>query len=143
MKISSVEVFMVDIDYKPEDIEDFAREFASKIVFAFRLFNIDYVSTEVYETNKGYHVYVYANPKIELDNKDVIIIQLILGSDYKREAFNLYRVMSGEYGQKDRSWNVLFHRKFSKGVEVSSEKSTEQSELMTEIINELCSEKLL
>lgn len=39
---------------------------------------------------------------------ELIAIQAILGSDYKREAFNLYRVRSGV---RSRRWNFLFDEK--------------------------------
>lgn len=43
---------------------------------------------------------------------EMIAIQAILGSDFKREAFNLYRVRSGV---RSRRWNFLFESKLDLG----------------------------
>jgi hypothetical protein len=43
---------------------------------------------------------------------ETIALQAMLGSDYKRELFNLYRVRSGV---KSRRWNFLFESKLDLG----------------------------
>lgn len=120
---------LIDVDFKPEIVK-FAKEFAYRLYLLSRM-GVYTESVEVYETNKGLHIYVYVYSKLELDNKDIIILQLILNSDYKRELFNFKRVKSGI----KKGWNVLFKVKFENGKKVSEEKSTPYSIRLTKLIN--------
>ncbi len=124
----------IDIDYKPENPLKFAKEFANKLKFTCDILKIEVEAVEVYETNKGFHIYVWINSKKELDNKDIIILQLSLGSDYKREIFNLSRVWSFD---NIAIWNVLFSRKYDNGVLISKEEATNVAKSMTKLINRL------
>ena len=58
-------------------------------------------------SGKGYHVIV----KLKENIPDIVAvaIQSLAGSDYKRESFNLLRVLSKKF--KNSEWNVLFKRK--------------------------------
>ena len=56
-------------------------------------------------TNRGWHIIIRVNR--DLVPLEVVALQTVLGSDRKREAFNLARVMAGG-GPK---WNILFERK--------------------------------
>jgi hypothetical protein len=58
------------------------------------------------KTARGWHVIVGLNRKIE--PLLTVALQVILGSDPKRERFNLVRAMSGT---RNRRWNMLFERK--------------------------------
>jgi len=58
------------------------------------------------KSKHGYHVYIEFDPKIEVDDKDVVFFQLLLLSDWKREFFNWVRVK-----HKLPHWNILFKRK--------------------------------
>lgn len=44
---------------------------------------------------------------------EIVAIQAILGSDSKRELFNMARVLSGK--ARSPRWNLLFERKLTKG----------------------------
>lgn len=107
----------VDIDYKPIDYD----ELVWRIGMIEEILDVRIENVELYETNKGYHV--YADVEGDLDDKDLIIVQLALGSDYLRELYNLRRVKGGA-----KRWNVLFCAKWKydeeKGewVKVSKEK---------------------
>jgi len=62
---------------------------------------------EIYRsTNKGIHLKIRAKSLINIDEKDIIIIQLLLGSDRYREFFNWLRVKGGL-----KKWNILFKKK--------------------------------
>ena len=63
----------------------------------------------VYKTKKGYHFYVYLTKKFFL-SEDMVLIQLILGSDWLRELRNLSRISKG-----DADWNLLFSEKDKNG----------------------------
>lgn len=135
--------FKIDIDYKPPNPLEFAKEFANRIIFIFKTLGIEFESAEVYETNKGYHIYVYAYSSKQLTNEQIILVQLALGSDYKREVFNAIRVMSGAFPEGNRSWNVLFEYKMNKGKVISKEDATPIAERMTRLINRICVRKFL
>ena len=104
----------VDIDRKPLDV----RDFVWRLVMVEEILGCKIGRIGILETAKGYHVYVEVIG--ELDNKDLIIVQLALGSDYIRELYNLRRVKNCV-----RNWNVLFTAKYKeeggKLVKISEE----------------------
>lgn len=59
-------------------------------------------------TERGWHVIVRLNKPIE--PLATVAIQVIMGSDPKRERFNLVRAMSGK-ANRNRRWNMLFEYK--------------------------------
>ena len=78
------------------------------------------IDAKVYHTTNGYHLVLELDN--EIDNIKAILIQCILGDDYRRAACLLMRV---ERGCKD--WNVLFKTKYKinklgQRVKVSEEK---------------------
>jgi len=64
-----------------------------------------------YRTRRGWHVEIQA--RIMLEPEVMVALQAILGSDYRREAFNLFRVMAlpvaPVFWRRLGHWNVL-HR---------------------------------
>lgn len=69
-----------------------------------------------FATARGRHIYIELDR--EISNFDIVMIQLLLGSDPKRELFNLERLIQ----QKDHPmWNVLFKAKYRNGEKVSFE----------------------
>jgi len=115
--------FLIDIDYKPTNPNKFAEEFTNKIKFVEDILKIFVEEVEVFETKKGIHVYVYASSERKISDEEIVVIQLALGSDYKREIFNWSRVISNP---KPKHWNVLFK---------SKEKITKLSKMLTILIN--------
>ena len=81
-------------------------------------------SIDVYETNKGYHFYLKVKTERKLTSKDVVVLQLALGSDYKRELFNWLRVRNGRTSKK---WNVLFKCKYNSKKRISEETKTDSA----------------
>lgn len=57
-------------------------------------------------TARGWHVLI-GLPR-RLTSGELVALQVLLGSDPKRERFNLYRVLSGA---RPRDWNLLFSEK--------------------------------
>lgn len=67
----------------------------------------------VYRTRRGWHIEVEV--KRRWHPWRVIAVQAILGSDWRRETYNLRRVAAWRAlpGFARRRWNVLFDRKFT------------------------------
>ena len=63
-------------------------------------------SIAMFPTRRGVHMAVTWNRRFS--PAEAIALQLILGSDMKRERFNLSRTLTGE---TDKRWNLLFRRK--------------------------------
>ena len=59
----------------------------------------------VMRTSNGWHVYLTVANRMTQD--DIVFLQLMLGSDYRREAYSYLRLHSGV-----RDWNFLFQRKY-------------------------------
>ena len=67
---------------------------------------------EVRRTAKGYHIYFTLEHK--LSDPEIIALQAIMGSDYRREMFNWLRTANGnweKYKEKNLEWNVMFSSK--------------------------------
>jgi len=115
----------LDFDFKPRSAKRFAKEIANKLNFLASYFSISVIDVSVYETNKGLHLYISIYSSVELDDRDIVVLQLALGSDYKRELFNWLRVRSND---KFKHWNVLFKVKYKNGKIISREEKTELAE---------------
>jgi hypothetical protein len=62
-----------------------------------------------YRTRRGWHVEIYSN--MELAPAEIVALQAILGSDFRRESFNLYRAhklpLTPLFWRRLSRWNVL------------------------------------
>ena len=115
----------LDFDFKPRSAKRFAKEIANKLNFLASYFSIRVIDVKVYETNKGLHLYIPICSNVELTDEDIVVLQLALGSDYKRELFNWLRVRSND---KFKHWNVLFKVKYKNGEIISKEEKTKLAE---------------
>ena len=102
----------VDIDHKRKDFID--RILAVKEIIESNT-NVKFKNFQVFETNRGFHVIcdVYGIERPE----EIIILQLLFGSDWKREAFNYVRLKLLDDKSKFEKWNVLFDYKFERDEE--------------------------
>jgi len=112
----------LDFDFKPRSARKFGKEIADKLNFLKTFFGIRVIDVKVYETSKGLHLYISLYSNVELTDEDIVVLQLALGSDYKRELFNWLRVRSND---KFKHWNVLFKVKYKNGKIISKEEKTE------------------
>ena len=91
--------------------------------------NIKIKDFEVYETKNGFHI------KCKAENithpLEIIILQLLLGSDWKRECLNYVRYK--KIGERFEKMNYLFGAKFENNKVASKEKIRKDLE---EILNE-------
>jgi len=79
----------IDIDYKNVQWE----EWTERLCFVLENLNIKPRDIRIFETEKGYHIYVVVWGCIE--DWLTVMVQALLGSDYKRETYNLSRLLSG------------------------------------------------
>jgi len=86
------------------DSKDQWQNFIEKAKFVLAFWHLTIKHVWVAETSKGYHIVIIVKEK--LPDMQICFIQLALGSDYKRECFNLARVLRGE-----KDWNLLFKTK--------------------------------
>jgi hypothetical protein len=129
---------LVDIDYKYEDKERMVKmvsDFAFKMYFVTDVLGVRFTGIKVYETSKGIHVYLDAESERPLTPLEIIIIQLALGSDYKRELYNLRRARAWLDGEElENNWNTLFKYKYKDGKLVSKETVTGFSKFFEEYV---------
>ena len=95
----------LDIDSKDDNVVD-TLEF--KLRYILHYFKGHTATIMLYETFKGYHVYIDID--VVFSDTELVAIQAILGSDWLRELRNLNRVK-----HSDITWNILFDTKFKKG----------------------------
>src|SRR3989304_4479786 len=106
------------------DIPDFGKvsDIIAKRSFVFKKFGIIIKRILVFKTFKGWHIYFEIMDDEEwkkMTKQDIIFLQAIIGSDFKREVFNWMRAKSG----MGKEWNLLFIRKYNaKGELISEEK---------------------
>jgi hypothetical protein len=67
-----------------------------------RCLNLAIYKTDVRETRRGVHVYVFLQRPVG-SSVELVALQAILGSDSMREAMNLRRALTG----RSDAWNVL------------------------------------
>jgi len=104
----------LDLD-KPVDIVSVGKRF----VVVRKFFQIKSEGFAIVEksTKHGKHITINFESEQKLDDRDICFLQLLIGSDWRRELFNWCRIRSG-----CRKWNVLFARKYnSKMKEISRE----------------------
>ena len=101
------------------DISEF--EIVKKILtnreFVFKMFRIKPYGCIVAQTPHGWHIYIKANSDMMLNDKDICVIQILLGDDFKRGVYNWLRVREGKF----KVWNVLFTHKERIDIEKSRE----------------------
>lgn len=85
------------------------------------------INLRVFKTNHGYHVYLWYRNKIP--DHEIIMLQMAMGSDFRRELFNMIRIRKWN---SQSNWNVLFTRKYKfhrSGMElISCENPDERKE---------------
>jgi len=72
--------------------------------FVFKMFGLIPHECVVAKTQHGWHVYLECGVKMELDNRDICVIQILLGDDFKRGCYNWMRARE----DPPYAWNVLF-----------------------------------
>ena len=105
------------------------KEFITGLKSLMYISDFRYKKIEVYETIKGYHIY------IDLDNflsdLEICFYQLYLLSDRNRELYNLRRVLNN-----DKNFNVLFDKKYIvKDGKVELRSYEVKNEKLTNLIN--------
>lgn len=101
----------IDIDGEIPD------DFLWRIKSLCKVKGIKRARVDKYRTANGFHLYVCPQKGQRFFDYEIIIWQLLLGSDKNREFFNYQRVLHGDLN----NWNVLFSKKFKAGKKVSSE----------------------
>jgi len=124
--------FQIDIDNKPENIDKLAEETADRMAFITRFMPFRFYQIDIYETTKGYHMYFWSEgsrPK----PVEKVLVQMALGSHYRREIFNYKRVWSKKEPPR---WNVLYQYKYNDENKLSSkeEKTNNAIKLEEQII---------
>lgn len=106
-------IIKIDIDQLKINQDDF--DFKLKTLMRIR--KLKTCKVDIYNTNKGFHIYIKADG--ELPALECLFWQIVLGSDPYRELFNYKRILNqnlnGEY------WNVLFQLKKQGDIFVSKE----------------------
>ena len=83
----------------------------------------------VMRTSNGWHLYLTVANRMTQD--DIVFLQLMLGSDYRREAYSYLRLHSGV-----RDWNFLFPQKYGGDHNLIS-KERRCPKLTNEILNKV------
>jgi hypothetical protein len=73
---------------------------------------------EIYTTNHGFHIYINSETFKYYNKATIILMQLLCGSDTKRELFNYQRIIREP---KMQNWNVLFKQKYKGNQLISQE----------------------
>ena len=99
----------IDIDEKNKKL---LFNLSKRLIILKKYLGLQILNIDEKESNSGYHIRLDVISKIPLDDKDIVFLQLWLGSDWRRELFNFLRVKHGF-----KRWNVLFKKKvrFIKG----------------------------
>lgn len=88
---------------------------------------------KVMQTKKGFHTYLYVqSPKFKIQSMDIVALQSLLCSDWKRESFNFIRVVSSRGNRRllSEGWNVLFESKWKTKLGEPLSKEVERPDLV-------------
>lgn len=94
----------IRLDYDKIEFSDI------KLIFEHRGWLVKYFnlnSVEVCKTRKGYHVKIVITKQLE--PRDILLLQILLGSDINREIYNFVRQQNGELL---KNWNRLYTKKY-------------------------------
>lgn len=116
--VTEKHIYQLKLDYDILNWDKVKNIILSRYLSLFNIIALRFLDCDVRQTKKGYHVRLTVKTSQLNGNKDynTAFLQLLLDSDYKREAFNLRRVSNGE-----ENWNVLFEYKFRSGKQTSQE----------------------
>ncbi len=96
-----------------------------QLIFEHRGWLIKYfgiVEVQAFDTKKGYHLRITI--EADLDPRDVLLLQVLMGSDIQRDIYNFIRHCNGEILE---NWNRLYTKKHiilgTRAVPVSGEKT--------------------
>ena len=83
---------------------------ANRIIKVKNILGLDIIDIDIHKsTNGNYHILIEVlNP---INDYEIICIQILMLSDYKRECFNLLRIHSNKFISNGVEWNVLFTHK--------------------------------
>lgn len=95
---------MLDIDNK-----NISTSLVNKWDWIIYFLGLDVVDVTVNKSTSGNN-HVTFTVLNNINDYEHVFIQLAMGSDLKRECFNLLRIHSGKF--KNQSWNVLFKNKW-------------------------------
>lgn len=99
-------VLKIDIDRKRK-INKLARNIVGRLKVLKKTATISVADVRAFETRKGYHIELEIDAPV-LDNKDIVFMQLLLNSDWRREIFNWLRSRASDTLP---NWNILFDAK--------------------------------
>lgn len=91
------------------------KKFLKDLYKVARTLRIGMMYVSIYQTERGYHIYVNFHEKIS--DAGIVVLQLYLGSDRERELLNYGRIV-----RNVKEWNVLFTLKRVNENVVSREK---------------------
>lgn len=98
----------IDID---EKINDDYLNYFNLVYKNFKKLGLNITQIKVYDTRKGQHLYISSEHETIKSDYAVLFLQLVLGSDRKREFFNLERLEANN--GKTKNWNILFIKKYN------------------------------
>jgi len=101
----------VKLDYDTNNVREILERMSILEVMIGRMFEIESFKIKRSPSKRGYHVKLLIKPLVKFDKRDIVILQLLLGSDRKREFFNWLRVRGNL-----KHWNVLFDKKLQGSV---------------------------
>lgn len=86
------------------DSQEALNEFINRI-WIIKNLGLKVNTVECYDTKHGYHLYLYLDNI--LTNFDILIIETLLGSDFKKQLYNYLKMKNGT-----ENWDVLFEEKY-------------------------------
>lgn len=119
------------LDYDILDL-NIIKKILTKRIWVLRFLEIKLSEIKVSKTAKGHHIYMTTDKS--LDAPTIVWLQTILGSDFKREAFNWNRIVINKLPLK---WNLLFTKKYNQKGELIFEEEPliEFSQQLSEELN--------
>lgn len=136
--VTTQHIYQLLLDFDDKNFKKITKTILNRYASLFNIIDLRFLGCKVFETKHGFHVCLDVKTEQLNGNKhyNTAFLQLLLCSDYKREAFNLRRVSNGA----TENWNVLFQAKFQNGECVGKEtfsqtKTNKLKTILLSIIN--------
>lgn len=101
LQTAKASLILLDIDSPKLDLK--------RIEFVLSQLEAHIYDAKIFKSPSGQGWHVYLQFIDSVSDTSIILFQVLLGSDYKREVMNLKRVMRG-----DKNWNKLFQFSWKK-----------------------------
>ena len=117
--------YEIKLDYDSDNIP------INRIMYVTRYLGLYIKECRVRKTKHGFHFTLKVLSKLDFEDKDICLMQALMGSDFRREFLNYLRILN-----EVERWNVLYKWKMRNGEVISEEVKNHITDKIEELVVE-------